>query len=330
MKSVFLYNSEHRGYKGHPVHEEWAKNINAIFINDRDKLQIPNISRPIKSFFTAKKIPNDVDLVLCEGASQIFSGAIWKVKNKDKKLALIVSDPKWFYLKTMNPKLKNIYMNALSKYDLFIPTSPLMNSLIPKELPGRRSIVFPFADPRFFKYKADLNSKNIVFTGRIGLEKGTDILLEAHLKIIQDFPESRLYVLGFGKLKDKLENKKIKNVIFPGWIDNPEKYLEKSSIYMSLARIDPAGVAVLEAMSSGLVPVVSRGVGNSYIVEKINKNLVVSDQSEVQKIIKKLWTDKKFLKNASQKSIIIAKQYNKEKSINLFKKTIYKFIEKDL
>ena len=99
---------------------------------------------------------------------------------------------------------------------------------------------------------------------------------------------------------------------------------------MSLARIDPAGVAVLEAMSSGLVPVVSRGVGNSYIVEKINKNLVVSDQSEVQKIIKKLWTDKKFLKNASQKSIIIAKQYNKEKSINLFKKTIYKFIEKDL
>jgi len=330
MKSVFLYNSEHRGYKGHPVHEEWAKSINAVFINDRDKLQIPNISRPIKSFFTAKKIPKDVDLVLCEGASQIFSGAIWKVKNKDKKLALIVSDPKWFYLKTMNPKLKKIYMNALSKYDLFIPTSPLMYSLIPKELPGKRSIVFPFADPRFFRYKADLSSKNIVFTGRIGLEKGTDLLLETYLKIMQDFPESKLYILGFGKLKDKLENKKIKNVIFPGWIDNLEKYLEKSSIYMSLARIDPAGVAVLEAMSSGLIPVVSKGVGNSYIVEKIDKSLVVNNPLEVQKIIKKLWTDKKFLKNTSQKSIKLAKQYNKEKGINLFKKTIHEFIEKDL
>ena len=275
MKSVYLYNSNHRGFKGHPMHEAWARSINAEPILDRDELQIQNISRFIKSFFTARKIPKDADLVLCEGASQIFSGYLWKRKNRNKKLALIVSDPKLFYLKNSNLLLKGIYMKALKEFDLFIPTSPLMESLIPKELKGKRMVVFPSFDNRFSKYRCDLKNKNIVFTGRISWEKGSDVLVGAYLKIQEYFPESRLYMLGFGSLIQPLKKRKIKNIIFTGWSKRPEDYLKKSSIYMSLARIDPAGVAVLEAMSIGLVPVVSEGVGYNYVVKKISKELEI-------------------------------------------------------
>lgn len=322
MKSVYLYNSNHRGFEGHPIHEAWAKSINAESILDRDEMQVPYISRFIKSLFTSMKIPKDADLVLCEGASQIFSGYFWKRKNKDKKIVLIVSDPKWFYLKKTNFLLKKIYTKALKDFDLFISTSPLMKSLIPKELPGKVSMVFPFFDNRFAEYKCDLSKKNIVFTGRVGWEKGVDILFKAYKKILKDFPESRLYILGFGNLMEQLKKENIENMIFTGWEHNPENYLKKSSVYMSLARIDPAGVAVLEAMSMGVVPVVSEGVGYNYVVKKISKELVVKNPDEASIIVKKLWNDRKLLDKYSKKAREISKDYNKEKSLRLFKKAI--------
>src|SRR3989344_5241774 len=309
MKIVFLYNHPH------PVHGIWAESIQAIFIQDRvNKLKIFGISRIIKSLITLKKIPKDTDAVLCESASQMLAGSLWKLFNKKKKLACIVSDPKMHYLKSSGFLSKKLTLWMFRKADLLIPTSPLMLSLIPGEINCVKKVVFPYADiSRYKKHNCSLNKKTIIFTGRIGYEKGADRTSRAFEMIKLIFPESKLYLVGFGDMQEEISNKKIPGLEITGWQDSPEKYMEKGSIYLSLARIEPAGIAILEAMLLGLVPIVSYGVGNRYIVEKISKELVVENEQEAAIIIEKLWKNSVLLKKYSKRAKIIASKYSAEK-----------------
>lgn len=319
MKIIFLSNHPH------PVHGAWAESINAKFILDRVnyKIKIPFFSRIIKSIITFLKIPKDTYLILCESSSQLTTGILWKIFNKTKKIVAIISDPKVYYLKNNKGIKRRVYIQLLNKVDLFIPTSPLMSSFLPKEIKSKKIIVFPYVDLlRYSKYKSNLSNKLIISIGRISYDKGTDISLEIFKAINKKHKDSKILFLGMGKLKEELENKKIKNASFLGWVDKPEEYLQKGSIYLSSARIEPAGIAVLEAMTIGLVPIVSGGVGNKYIVERIDKSLVINNEEEAIEIIEKLWNNPKLLETYSQKAKKIAKEYNKKKSLKRFKKAM--------
>lgn len=317
MKTIFLNNHPH------PVHGAWAESINAEFILDRVmKFKIPGISRIVKSLSTLMKIPKDTDIVLCESSSQLIAGSLWKSLNKNKKLALIVSDPKVYYFKKMKGLKRKINLWMLNKTDLLIPTSPLMKSLIPKEIKAVKKVVFPYVDVERYNGYTCSKERILIFTGRISYEKGADKTLGAFKLIKNNVKEAKLYMLGFGKLQEKLESEQVQDVIFTGWTDKPEDYLKKGSIYISLARIEPAGIAILEAMLLGLVPVISQGVGNKYIVEKINKELVINNEQEAANLIEKLWNNKILLKKYSEKAKKIAIGYDKNKSLENFKKAI--------
>ena len=235
MKTIFLNNHPH------PVHGAWAESINAEFILDRVvKFKAPGISRILKSLSTFMKIPKDADVVICESSSQLIAGSLWKCFNKNKKLALIVSDPKVYYLNEMTGLNKKINLWMLKKTDLLIPTSPLMKSLIPKEVKSIKKVVFPYVDvERYHNYSAS-EDNTLIFTGRISYEKGADRTLNAFKLLKNNVNDAKLYMLGFGKLQKELESEEIQNVIFTGWTDKPEDYLKKGSIYISLARIEPA------------------------------------------------------------------------------------------
>jgi len=188
MKSVFLYGSPHL------VNEAWARSIDSLFIEDKAG-GIANISRFLKSFSTLMKIPRDTELVLCEGGSQIFTGALWKLFNKNKRVSLIVSEPKFYHIHRMNFFKKNFYYWALSKYDLFICTTPFIRSLLPR-VKGKKVIVNVYADvKRFSKVKGNLD-KNICYAGRLSKDKGADLTIKT-FKLLRDrFPRSKLFLFG--------------------------------------------------------------------------------------------------------------------------------------
>lgn len=313
MKIIFLYNHPH------PVHGTWAESVFAIFLQDRVvKWRIPGLSRIIKSLLTLCKIPRDADIVLCESFSQLLAGSLWKFFHPQKKLACIVSDPKVYYLQNSSRLAKKCYTWMLKQCNLLLPTSPLMASLIP-EIAASKKIVFPYVNlTRYSPHHANLKAHSIIFTGRISQEKGADRTVQAFRLLKQEFPDAQLIMLGFGDVQEELQQLQIPGITFAGWQDHPEKFLENGSVYLSLARIEPAGIAILEAMAAGLTPVVSEGVGNKYIVARISKELVIKNESEAAAIITKLWKHPSQLQQYSQKARIIASQYGPEKSIHEF------------
>src|SRR3989338_5604203 len=167
MKTIFLNNYPH------PAHGLWADSINAQYIDDRvAEYKLKNFSRIQKSLETIKKIPKDAEFVLCESASQLITGVIWKTFHKKKKLGLIVSDPKYYHMWKMLSFKKKLYLMMLKKVDIFICSSQLMKDYLPKESHDRAYVVPPaFNREKFEKIKCNINNKNIIFTARTCLKK---------------------------------------------------------------------------------------------------------------------------------------------------------------
>lgn len=317
MKTVFLYSGPHG------THEAWAKSLDAEFVsNALDSGAIPNISRLIKTFTVQRKIPRDADLLLCEGGSELIAGALWKRKHPDKHLVLIVDDPKLFFLPGMSPVKKRLYYWALSYYDMLIPTSDFMQGFIPEEFRNKSRVVQLYVEDRYrIAEPAPLNSENLVFVGRVGMEKGVDLIIDAFRILKDDFPESKLFMVGDGPLKKELQ-KEEKDVIWTGELEDPMEYFLKGSIYINLARVEPFGVAILEAMCLGLVPIVTGCVGVSEFIKEISPQLVVKNAKEAGDIAKKLLSSPELFKEYSDKSIEVARDFRKEDSLNKFKEVI--------
>lgn len=322
IKTAFLFSGPH------PVHKEWAELIESEFVSNKvsgTNLNIWIIGRIIKSFSVQKSIPKNIDLLLCESGSEMIAGALWKKKNPSKKLALIVDDPKLFLLKQMNPVTKSIYLWALNFFDLLIPTTDLMMQAIPQEFRSKARIAPMYADVEFFSTKqTDLKQKNLVFVGLIGEEKGVDKIIDCFKLVQKDFLESKLIIVGNGPKKKLYESMNLKNVEFAGFQQHEKirEIFSNASIYINLARIEPAGIAIIEAMCSGLVPIITENVGFKEIVRNVSSDLVVDSPEAAAKQINRLWNDKVLLSNYSKKAIVEGKKITKEKSTSAFLKAI--------
>jgi len=103
---------------------------------------------------------------------------------------------------------------------------------------------------------------NIIFVGRIELDKGIDLIIETFVKLLEKFDNIRLHIFGKGskllELKKKFEGKYIN---FHGYVgrEKLEQYLIKSHIYCLPSTSESFGNTVVEAMSFGVVPIVSSG-----------------------------------------------------------------------
>lgn len=316
MKISFLYDGLH------PAHGVWAKSLGAEFVSDRAWNGIPNLARFIKSFTVLKDIPQDTDVLLCESGAEILAGALWKRRHPKGKLVLIVDDPKLLVLPKMHFVKRRMYLWALSFYDMFLATSDFIARYIPAGLPGVSKVVPLFVDDRYRHHEpVDLGKKNVIFVGRVGEEKGVDQIVDAFYMLEKDFPKSRLYIVGDGPLKRKLE-KGNGNIVWTGSIKDPEKYFLKGSIYMNLARIEPFGIAILEAMCLGLVPILTENIGVVDFVKKVDPELIVKNAAEAAEVAKRLWTSPELHREYSNKCREVAREFSEEYSVNKFKKAM--------
>jgi|TARA_B100002003_G_scaffold183327_1_gene171515 glycosyltransferase involved in cell wall biosynthesis len=315
MKTVFLHDGPHH------AHGVWAKSLNAKFISNITP-GFPIIYRIFKIPKVIAQIPSDTELLLCESGAAMIAGAMWKKRNPKGKFIQIIDDPKITQLDKMDPITRKIYVWALSQCDLLIPTTPLMKSYIPKKYQGKIKIVPLFVDyKKFHQKKANIESKNIIFVGRVGKEKGVDRIVSIFKGLNQTYGESRLYIIGDGPLKSILK-KSSENIIWAGFQKNPREYLIKGSIYLNMARIEPAGVAVLEAMATGLVPVVTDKVGFHYAVRDVAEELIVKDGQEAERVIKRLWSSPSLLREYSNRAMDIAEDFTEKRSLIMFKEAV--------
>lgn len=151
---------------------------------------------------------------------------------------------------------------------------------------------------RFFKSSQVERQPRIVLTGRLFPVKGHRLALEVMQVLKNRSIHLHLDFLGDGPEKNSLLNYAEElnvedQVTFHGTVDHPESYLEKASIYLHTAIYEPFGLALIEAMASGLPIVCTDGKGNSDLIENGKNGFLIKSRNpiEVADKIELLWRD---------------------------------------
>ena len=121
----------------------------------------------------------------------------------------------------------------------------------------------------------------LLAVGRLGPEKGYDLLIEAFSFLASENKDWDLVIVGEGKNREKLNlmvhDNGLKNRIFlPGEVGNPGDWYDRADLFALTSRYEGFPNALLEAMSYGVAPVSFDCLaGPSDVIEhKVNGYLV--------------------------------------------------------
>jgi glycosyltransferase involved in cell wall biosynthesis len=125
-----------------------------------------------------------------------------------------------------------------------------------------------------------LDGSIILFLGNLVPYKGPDVLVKAMSRIVKDVPDTKLFFVGKGVMRDELEmlSKKLgveKNVKFTGFVEEGLKhfYYRAADVFVlpSTMSTESFGIVNLEAMACG-VPIVASRIGGIPDVVKDGEN----------------------------------------------------------
>jgi glycosyltransferase involved in cell wall biosynthesis len=113
---------------------------------------------------------------------------------------------------------------------------------------------------------------HFVSMGRLEAEKAVDQTIRAFAGLPADKP-AHLTILGDGRCRPQLEALsrglgQERRIVFTGAVEDVTPYLKEADVYVSTSVSEGMSNALLEAMSSGVMPVVSRVSGADELVEE--------------------------------------------------------------
>lgn len=289
-------------------------------------VRYPNI------FITDLKNKNyDVEIAFLEGESTVL---LANRNTKAKKIA-------WVHIDLEKHRVldKKTEKEAYIKMDQIICVSKQATNSIKKMYPTLEKKVKTIYNPipKEEIIKLSLKEKNvlkkdkinIVTVGRLTSQKGYDILLQAHNKLLKEGYDYNLYILGKGLDEEKLRkyievNFIEKNTFLLGFMENPYPYIAEADIYVSSSRYEGYPLVVCEAICLGKPIIATDCTGPTEILENGKYGIIVKTENvfELKKAIKKLLDDKEIRKKYEILSKIRSKNLNMNKVLreieNLF------------
>jgi len=129
-----------------------------------------------------------------------------------------------------------------------------------------------------------------IFIGNLLARKKVDILLKAYKNFLQEMPAvtSRLWIVGDGPERKHLENmvqelRIESNVVFWGFRRDVRKILSRAHVFLFLSESEGIPNALLEALATGVVPIVNQFEGVQEVIEHGVNGLLV-DQTNADEI----------------------------------------------
>lgn len=173
--------------------------------------------------------------------------------------------------------------------------------------------------------EADLNrrSKNILFLSRIEEAKGVFICIEAFEKALKKEPTLTLTIAGSGSLlnkaKDYILEKKIRNVVFSGYVigENKIELLHNADVFLFPSFNEGLPINVLEAMAAGLT-IVTRPVGGLVdLHKKINFGFIEQSKNAdaFANILIEIVENQEKYSSIRHKNLLFAHEYFSPQSI---------------
>ena len=261
-----------------------------------EKILKPIYIMLFKKFIYKKHIKSnyDVEVAFLEGPiTRLFSS-----KNKSaKKIAWVHNDITKVFGNGMKAKLKKqIDKNLYSKYDKIVFVSrdnqekfeEVYNLDVPKE------VIYNYIDINSVIEKSnekmdiefDENEINIVTVSRLVEQKAIDRLIEVHALLMQSGLKHKIYVIGDGPEKAKLEQLiKDKNVgdtfKLVGKKENPYPYIKKASFFALLSYFEGYPMVLLEAQILKKHIIITNTAARETLRNYKNAMIVENDEEDI-------------------------------------------------
>lgn len=216
----------------------------------------------------------------------------------------------------------------------------IKDDLVSFGLPEKNIRIFPLGLDNL-RYKPSEKSKNptFVFVARFVKNKRPALCIDAMKIVVKKDPNSKLYLVGYGKEEENLKvlilkNKLEKNVFVVNknnmFLENNKKDLKVKLMQEAWALLLPSvkegwGMVVTEAASCGTPSIVSNVTGLKDSVIDGKTGFILSKKptaKELSEAMIKLIKDKKLRNQMSDEARKRSKNFNWEKSYKLFKEII--------
>lgn len=164
------------------------------------------------------------------------------------------------------------------------------------------------------------NSKiKIVSVGRLARQKGFDILLEAHKKLIDEKIEHEVYILGNDGGEKEYLIKKIKeynlenSFFLIGFKENPYSHIKQADIFVSVSRYEGYSLVIAEAICLEKPIISTKCVGPNELLDNGKYGIMIEPENveELSNAIKNLILNSELRKKYETLSLERRKIFNK-------------------
>jgi glycosyltransferase involved in cell wall biosynthesis len=252
----------------------------------------------------------------------------------DQKIVVDLASHTMFFLVSnrFSPPVKRLHVWALRNYDALIcegkMTVDMARRLLGESCPPIYETFVGAPAQRLEALRStrpNLESRRIVFVGSGPGEfrldyKGLDLMVEAVLIAIESDPEIEFDILGewdpelVNELTSKLPPRSRDRIHFRGKVDQIAEWFGRASLCLHTARGDAFPTSTVEAMSAGVVPLVSEWTGTRQIVSEISDRLIAPlDVAEIaERISWYFGLDRETREQLSARSRAAASPYTEE------------------
>ena len=221
---------------------------------------------------------------------------------RDQKIVAHLASHTLYFLKAhrFSPAVERLHLWALRNHDALICSGAMATELVQDLLGENCPPLYqtfggvPAARERILdEVEPDLESRRIAFIGSGPSEfrryyKGLDLMVAAVALAATDDDEIEFDIVGEWEpatvemLTAGLAQGVRRRIHFLGPVDDVADVFRRASLYLHCARGDAFPVATMEAMKSGVVPLVSAWTGTRQIVSDVSERLIAPlDASEI-------------------------------------------------
>lgn len=242
------------------------KDIDLDVIKMRSKFDTRAISEIRKSIKHIK--PNIIH------AHGVRGGCLGRLASIGLRFPVIYTEHLWTRNYKLSSRIANgIQVSALWFLDMFTDLNIAVSQAVKDFMvesqisrPSKIEVVYNGIEPS--KKKADIFSGKTITLGTVGtlnFQKGIQFLIEAMPRVIKEFADTRLVIVGEGEYLSNLKKlvkryKLTKNITFTGFVRDVEDEMKNFDIYIQPSLSESFGLAIVQAMSLG-IPIVATNSG---------------------------------------------------------------------
>jgi glycosyltransferase involved in cell wall biosynthesis len=276
------------------------------------------VSWPLSQWLAAHVADYDLVHIHALFSFPASAGAFWAARRGVPYVVRPLGVLNTWGIRNRRPLLKRISLRFIERQILFHAsavhfTSEQEQVEAHRSAPGVRSFIVPnpvetLGDHRkskakmfFARYPELAGRRVILFLSRLDPKKGMDLLLDAFAKLRVSLPEAVLVVAGIGedsfvgRLRERAHRLGVqRDVIWAGFLEGEARQsaFDAAEVFVLSSYSENFGIAVVEAMSSGLPVILSDQVGIHREVMRAKAGIVTGcDAGEIARALVTILSD---------------------------------------